>query len=108
MSETFTITSPLFMSDINAIDFSMVKLKMQDKEEGPGWTKVQCEYAEAEYKKFLTLKRTYPDKEIVPNRLVDLFWHQHILDTQKYAEDCQVEIPRPMTTSFHKCSKSIP
>jgi hypothetical protein len=91
MSNTVTTTnlSSLFMDDINAIDFTMVKLKIQDNEEGLGWTKVQCEEAEAAYKKFLALKRTYPDKEIVPDKQVDLFWHQHILDTQKYAEDCQ-------------------
>lgn len=81
--------SPLFMEDINAIDFTMVKQKIQDKEEGLGWSADQCNQAEAEYKKFLGLKRTYPEKEIVPNKQIDLFWHQHILDTQKYAEDCE-------------------
>jgi hypothetical protein len=81
--------SPLFMEDINAIDFTMVKLKIQDKEEGLGWSATQCDEAEMEYKKFLALKRSYPEKEIVPNKQVDLFWHQHILDTQKYAEDCE-------------------
>lgn len=81
--------SPLYMEDINAIDFTMVKLKIRDKEEGLGWTAAQCDEAEMEYKRFIALKRTYPDKEIVPNKQVDLFWHQHILDTQKYAEDCE-------------------
>ena len=77
------------MEDINAIDFTMVKQKIQDKEEGLGWTSAQCDDAETEYKKFLALKRTYPDKEIVPNKQVDLFWHHHILDTRKYATDCE-------------------
>ncbi|MGY4537411.1 hypothetical protein ACVW0P_001830 [Mucilaginibacter sp. UYNi724] len=81
--------SSLFMADIDAIDFTMVKLKIQDKEEGLGWIAAQCDEAEKDYKKFLALKRTYPEKEIVPNKLVDLFWHQHILDTQKYASDCE-------------------
>jgi len=79
----------IFMEDINNIDFSMIKLKLQDKEEGQGWSKNQSDETEIEYKKFLALKRTYPEKEIVPNRAVDLFWHQHILDTAKYAEDCE-------------------
>ncbi|NJL09636.1 MAG: hypothetical protein HC908_03855, partial [Calothrix sp. SM1_7_51] len=26
---------------------------------------------------------------IVPNKAVDQFWHQHILDTEKYYQDCQ-------------------
>ena len=82
-------TSSLFMEDINAIDFTMVKQKLGDKEEGLGWSGEQCDEAETEYKKFLALKRTYPEKEIVPNKQVDLFWHQHILDTQQYAKDCE-------------------
>jgi hypothetical protein len=85
-----TMKTSLFMDDINEIDFTMVKLKLQDAEEGLGWTKQQCEDAEIEYKKFLVLKRAYPEREIVPNKTVDLFWHQHILDTVKYAEDCEV------------------
>lgn len=31
----------------------------------------------------------YPEKEIVPHATIDKFWHQHILDTEKYADDCQ-------------------
>jgi hypothetical protein len=82
--------SSLYMDDINAVDFTMVKLKLQDKEEGYGWSVALCNEAEIEYKKFLALKRTYPEKDIVPNKLTDQFWHQHILDTQKYAEDCDL------------------
>jgi len=82
--------SDLFMTDINEIDFTMVKLKLQDKEEGLGWTAEKCNEAELEYKRFLALKRTYPEKDIVPNKMVDMFWHQHILDTKKYAEDCKI------------------
>lgn len=79
----------LFTSDIDKIDFTMIKRKLQDTDEGQGWSAEQCEEAEEEYKRFLSLKREYPDKEIVPNKIVDLFWHQHILDTEKYAKDCE-------------------
>ncbi|MFT3701212.1 MAG: glycine-rich domain-containing protein-like [Agriterribacter sp.] len=79
-----------FMDDIEAIDFSMVKLKLQEPPyEGYGWSPLQANEAEIEYKRFLALKRTYPEKDIVPNRDVDIFWHQHILDTEKYAIDCE-------------------
>jgi hypothetical protein len=80
----------LYMADINALDFSMIKRKLQDKEEGQGWSGIKCNEAEKEYKRFLALKRTYPEKEIVPHKTVDLFWHQHILDTEKYAHDCDL------------------
>lgn len=79
-----------FMEDIDRIDFTMVKLKLQEPPyEGHGWSQEQANEAEAEYKRFLALKRTYPEKDIVPHRDVDLFWHQHILDTEKYANDCE-------------------
>lgn len=74
--------------EIDTLDFTMVKLKLQDKEEGKGWSTELCDEAEEEYKKFLALKKEYPDKDIVPNHIVDTFWHQHILDTEKYFEDC--------------------
>ena len=91
METSFTLNeSILFMDDINVIDFTMIKLKLQDVEEGQGWTTEKCEDAEKEYKRFLALKRTYPEKEIVPHHAVDIFWHQHILDTAKYAEDCEL------------------
>jgi hypothetical protein len=42
-----------------------------------------------EYRRFLYLCAVYPDKQIVPSEYVDAFWHAHILDTRKYAVDCQ-------------------
>jgi hypothetical protein len=74
---------------IESLDLSMIKLKLQDEDEGQGWTDSKCDEVEKEYKRFLILKRLYPNKEIVPHREIDLFWHQHILDTEKYAEDCE-------------------
>ena len=73
---------------ILAMDFSMVKLKLMDAEEGAGWSANLCDRVELEYRRYLTLSRHYPNKAIVPSRLVDTFWHFHILDTQAYAEDC--------------------
>ena len=86
----------LFMEDILAVDFTMIKLKLMDKEEGQGWSAEQCSEAEKEYKRFLGLKRAYPEKDIVPNKMVDSFWHQHILDTEKYAQDCELLFNRFM------------
>jgi len=41
-----------------------------------------------EYKRFLLLKRKFPDLEISPSPLVDKIWHMHILDTRQYMKDC--------------------
>ncbi|HMJ46883.1 MAG TPA: hypothetical protein VK498_06105 [Ferruginibacter sp.] len=87
---TRTNSKGLFMDDLNSLDFTMIKQKLKDNEEGPGWSPLQCEATEKEYKRFLALKRSYPEKDIVPHRMVDQFWHQHILDTEKYALDCDM------------------
>lgn len=78
----------LVMDDIEALDLTLIKQKLQDKEESEGWSTDRCDQIEIEYKRFLVLKRAYPEKDIVPNGSIDKFWHQHILDTAKYAVDC--------------------
>ena len=71
------------------IDLEMVKLKLQDAEDGPGLTEEQCNEVEIEYKRFLQLNKKLPELPIVPHRAMDLMWHQHILDTRAYHKDCQ-------------------
>ena len=44
---------------------------------------------EAEYRQFLFLLATHADGALIPwSAELDDFWHQHILDTSKYAADC--------------------
>ena len=43
-----------------------------------------------EYKQFLELRLRESDAQIVPSVLADKVWHHHILDTRKYAEDCDI------------------
>lgn len=88
MSETLELAE-IMTSDVEALDLSMIKRKLQDPEDGLGWSRKECDAVEVEYKRYLALKRAYPEQEIVPNQPVDKFWHFHILDTQKYAEDCR-------------------
>lgn len=84
----FSETKMHLSTEVQMLDLSMVKAKLQDKDEGQGWNAEECDDVELEYKRFLELKRLYPDKDIVPNGSIDKFWHQHILDTAQYAEDC--------------------
>ena len=44
---------------------------------------------ELEYRRFLTLMKKYPHEQTSPLVDVDMFWHYHILDTMKYAADCE-------------------
>ena len=74
---------------IQALDLDPIKLKLMDTEEGQGWSREYVNQMAIEYKRFLTLSVKYPEETIAPSKDVDKFWHGHILDTMKYAEDCQ-------------------
>lgn len=74
---------------IAELDFSRMKQKLLDPEEGVDLNTTEIDLAEQEYRKFLALHLACPDIPLVPNRLVDLMWHAHILDTQRYVENCK-------------------
>lgn len=74
---------------IQALDLAPIKFKLMDPQEGEGWSRETVDRLEAEYKRFLTLLVKYPEAVIAPTKEVDSFWHGHILDTMKYAEDCE-------------------
>jgi hypothetical protein len=44
---------------------------------------------ENEYRRFLALCKQYRPQPIVPPPTVDRVWHQHILNTRSYEEDCK-------------------
>ncbi|WP_136417515.1 hypothetical protein [Herbaspirillum sp. ST 5-3] len=73
---------------IFALDLDPIKFKLMSKEDGYGWTQAKADHYEQEYKRFLSLVVKFPEESIVPSVNVDKFWHAHILDTMKYAEDC--------------------
>jgi len=72
-----------------ALDLDAIKFKLMDAKEGHGWSREEAERHALEYRRFLALVAKYPEEAITPNSNVDKFWHGHILDTMKYAEDCQ-------------------
>lgn len=74
------------IEEIKNLNFSMLKMKLGDTEEGEGWNNLQCDEAEKEYKLFLQLLYWYPKEKIVPTKNIDTFWHYHILDTRDYIE----------------------
>jgi hypothetical protein len=77
-----------FPLQIEELNFDKLKWKLTKSVEA-SWTEELCNLAEVEYKKFLSLKLIYPKISFVPNKLVDKFWHEHILDTASYMKDCQ-------------------
>lgn len=72
------------------LNLEAIIVKALDPEEGYGWALQFGLAVEREYKRYLYLCAIYPGKALVPSVYVDDFWHLHILDTLKYAEDCEI------------------
>lgn len=72
-----------------------------------GWSLERADVARAEYIRFLTLLQLKPGFMLVPwpskdgQDDLDQFWHQHILDTAKYAADCQALFGRMIHHNPH-------
>ena len=73
---------------LSDLDLEPIIIKAIDKEEGHGWSLAFACRVANEYRKYLVLCFENPDEPVVPSSFVDDFWHLHILDTQKYMEDC--------------------
>jgi hypothetical protein len=76
---------------IRTLDLESVKLRVMDAELGEGWTREYADSIEIAYKTYLTMLVKYQDhaEDILLAEDVDEFWHTHILQTTKYAKDCQ-------------------
>lgn len=74
---------------IRALDLNPIKVKLMHVESGEGWSLEHANAVELEYRRFLYLMKMYPSEQLAPLLDVDTFWHYHILDTMKYAVDCE-------------------
>jgi hypothetical protein len=74
---------------IAALDLNPIKTKLMHKESGEGWSLEHANAIETEYRRFLYLMKAFPHVQTAPLVDVDTFWHYHILDTMKYARDCE-------------------
>ncbi|MGV7208870.1 glycine-rich domain-containing protein [Oxalobacteraceae bacterium A2-2] len=77
------------MQAIAALDLEPIKVKLMHQESGEGWTLEHANAVESEYRRFLYLMHEFPTEQTAPLMDVDTFWHYHILDTMKYAADCE-------------------
>jgi len=73
---------------IEALDLTPIKFKATRRDGGYGWSAEYADGMEAAYKRYLILHAKYPERTLAPDEDVDRFWHLHILDTRKYAADC--------------------
>ncbi|MCW2905186.1 MAG: hypothetical protein JWO67_7451 [Streptosporangiaceae bacterium] len=76
-------------SMIAELDLDAIKVKLTHTESGEGWSLEQANAVEFEYRRFLCLMKLFPHEQTAPLFDVDIFWHYHILDTMKYAADCE-------------------
>ncbi|MDH6170850.1 hypothetical protein M2282_006030 [Variovorax boronicumulans] len=74
---------------IEGLDLTPIKFKACRKEDGYGWSAGYADQMEVAYKRYLILHAKHPDLTLAPEQDVDRFWHMHILDTRKYAADCE-------------------
>src|SRR6185436_4722139 len=77
------------LAGIQALDLDCIKLKLMDRDEGQGWSREYADQMAVAYRRFLALMVKFPEQTIAPTKDIDKFWHGHILDTMKYAEDCE-------------------
>ena len=87
--QTLATENETFLQQLALIDFGPIAFKLMNPEEGQGWTLEQATCGIEQYRRFLFLSHLYPDRQIVPSREIDQVWHTHILDTEKYREDCE-------------------
>jgi hypothetical protein len=83
--------SSRFAKRAEDLDLTSVREAMVEKH---GWGVDRAREAQREYVRFLTLLQMKPGFMLIPwfdskgRDDLDQFWHQHILDTAKYAADC--------------------
>src|SRR4030095_12304691 len=74
-------------SAIRKLDLEPVRRRLMAKKD---WTAAHADRLIEEYREYLALFYFHPGEELVPpSQELDDVWHEHILDTQRYAEDCQ-------------------
>ena len=60
-----------------------------------GWNPVYINNIRNEYEKFLNILSISKEPEkMSPSEIIDIFWHQHILDTKNYYDYCNNYILR--------------
>lgn len=89
-STALTAGQVLLGERVDALDLEPIAFKLMHPH--PGETVMGLGDADqviAAYRGFLKLSAWYPHERIVPSRAIDEAWHAHILDTAKYAADCE-------------------
>lgn len=79
-----------FIQKVRTLDLGSLAYQLMNAPAGPQWDSAQTTKAITRYLAFLYLVDRYPHLTLVPTLEIDCVWHCHILDTEKYAGDCQI------------------
>lgn len=74
---------------VDQLDLTTINRKLR-QDDPATWTDDVLIEAEQKYRRFLVLNLLHPHTMLSVDQEVDEYWHQHILDTAKYAQDCQL------------------
>lgn len=84
------LANPELWQKISNLDLRAIIYKLTYPDEKYGWSNELAEAVAMAYRKFLYLAGSCEQSEsVVPSKIIDEFWHMHILDTYKYSNDCQ-------------------
>ena len=75
------------MAVVESLDFDQMNDKLVNYY---GWSKEDVSLMNDYYKKWLAIHACYPELAVAPSAKLDEYWHMHILDTEKYMQDCQL------------------
>lgn len=73
---------------VDQVDLTPINIKLRHDDPAT-WTDDVLADVEQKYRRFLVLHLLHPHTTLSVDRDLDEYWHQHILDTRKYAEDCR-------------------
>lgn len=79
----------LFRNKLKQLDLKSIAYQLIHSSDEK-WTFEQTNQAIDRYSMFLCLIYLYPNRKLVPTQEIDEVWHHHILDTMKYAQDCEM------------------
>ena len=73
----------------DSVEFELIHWKIRNATEFKQLSDNEVDIAISEYKRFLSLRVENPKIDLAPTKLMDIVWHYHIIDTRRYATDCQ-------------------
>jgi hypothetical protein len=75
---------------IQGLDFNKQKILMKESGNYESWPEAKFDFVEQQYKNYLYLCKVYPEHTFPPSEDIDKFWHEHILNTERYTKDCNI------------------